>query len=441
MNNSVTRRHRRAWIVVAALLLPALVFNPSQPPEAFASAQAPVQPPSSLRAPGAAVDSGVRTSSVQSRQVDIMGGRPLSLATANYRPLAPASRKSSNSPAATDTPTNTPVATATCQPTNRAVSMGDNFFNPSSLTVNVGTTVTWTNNGAVNHTTTSNTSLWNSGTMGPGATFSFAFNSTGTFAYHCNFHSGMTGTINVVPGCASTPTSTPSNSATSTRTNTPTNTPTVTPTSTRTNTATSTPSSTPTNTRTNTPTNTPTNTRTNTATNTPTNTPTVTPTNTPTNTPIGGTQFVGHLTWQGIGQPDARNQGLTATLTLCVGGTPQSQVVTTDQSGTFTTTTNLGPGIYNWRIKARKSLANSGSLSVPLTGTVEFGTQRAGDANDSNNTDATDFTTLKSTFGKSVGQPGYDERADFNNDTTVGSSDFTLLKSTFGQAGAASNCP
>src|SRR6266581_2948603 len=37
------------------------------------------------------------------------------------------------------------------------VSIGDNFFSPSSVTVNVNDTVTWTWAGANNHSSTSNT--------------------------------------------------------------------------------------------------------------------------------------------------------------------------------------------------------------------------------------------------------------------------------------------
>ena len=50
---------------------------------------------------------------------------------------------------------------------------------------------------------------------------------------------------------------------------------------------------------------------------------------------------------------------------------------------------------------------------------------------------ASDFTTLKNTFGKSVGQVGYDERADFDQTDVVNATDFSLQKGNFGSAG----CP
>jgi plastocyanin len=68
-------------------------------------------------------------------------------------------------------------------------------FTPNTITVAVGETVTWTNKDNVAHTVTSNTPLFNSGSMSNGTTFSFTFPSAGTFDYHCSIHAGMTGTV------------------------------------------------------------------------------------------------------------------------------------------------------------------------------------------------------------------------------------------------------
>ena len=65
-----------------------------------------------------------------------------------------------------------------------------------------------------------------------------------------------------------------------------------------------------------------------------------------------------------------------------------------------------------------------------------MGTQRAGDANNTNNVNAQDFTILKAAYGGSS-----DLRADFNNDGVVGAGDFNLLKTNFGAVGASANCP
>ena len=68
-------------------------------------------------------------------------------------------------------------------------------FGPSSKTIIVGTTIIWTNQDAIGHTVTSTTGLFGSGTLGQGGTFSFTFNTAGTFNYKCMIHPTMTGTI------------------------------------------------------------------------------------------------------------------------------------------------------------------------------------------------------------------------------------------------------
>lgn len=194
-----------------------------------------------------------------------------------------------------------------------------------------------------------------------------------------------------------------------------------------------------------TPTGTPTLTLTPVATFTYTGTPTVpanTPTGTTTATGTPGAILVGHVTWQGIPQPDSRNNGVTATLSLCVGGAPQNYSLATDASGFFTVTTGLADGSYNWRLKAVINLANSGTLSLSAgTANVEMGTMRAGDSNNSDNVSVVDFNIVKNAFGIGSGQPGYDDRANFNRDTVVNAVDFNLLKGSFSQAGAALVCP
>jgi plastocyanin len=92
---------------------------------------------------------------------------------------------------------------ALAQTSNAAVSIGDFQFTPATLQVTQGTTVTWTNNGPANHTTTSDTGVWDSGVLQAGRSFSFRFNAPGTFAYHCTIHPAMKGTITVTAAAAS----------------------------------------------------------------------------------------------------------------------------------------------------------------------------------------------------------------------------------------------
>lgn len=75
------------------------------------------------------------------------------------------------------------------------VSMVDNSFGPTSVTVKAGTTVRWVNNGSTPHTTTSTTGLWDSNNVSAGGNFQRDFDAVGTFPYVCTNHAGMSGTV------------------------------------------------------------------------------------------------------------------------------------------------------------------------------------------------------------------------------------------------------
>lgn len=166
---------------------------------------------------------------------------------------------------------------------------------------------------------------------------------------------------------------------------------------------------------------------------------------------VAAPELVGHITWQGRpAQPSALQQ-LPITLTVKSGATEANYPIrTTSASGFFTVPlTGLANGSYTWRVKSAQVGAtlpdyNPGFLAVSGTLTLtgasitnqEMGVQRSGDSNNDNIVNASDFIVLKNTFGKSIGQPGYDNRADFSGDTVVNSSDFILLKNNFGFSGA-----
>lgn len=75
------------------------------------------------------------------------------------------------------------------------VSIFDYGFEAATIEVTVGTTVTWTNDGGVIHTTTSNDGLWDSRIMSTGDVFSYTFDETGTYEYICALHPSMVGTV------------------------------------------------------------------------------------------------------------------------------------------------------------------------------------------------------------------------------------------------------
>lgn len=86
------------------------------------------------------------------------------------------------------------------------VTVGDNFFNPSNLTIEVGDTVEWRNAaGGNSHNVTANDRSFVSVTA-PSFTFSRTFNSAGAVSYLCTVHPNqMTGVITVQSGSAPEP--------------------------------------------------------------------------------------------------------------------------------------------------------------------------------------------------------------------------------------------
>lgn len=68
-------------------------------------------------------------------------------------------------------------------------------FNPSTITVPVNTTITWTNKDPVNHTVTSDNGLFDSGAIQSKGIYSRQFTTAGTYPYHCSIHTYMTGNV------------------------------------------------------------------------------------------------------------------------------------------------------------------------------------------------------------------------------------------------------
>jgi plastocyanin len=79
--------------------------------------------------------------------------------------------------------------------TVQIVGTGTFSFSPASITVAPGTIVKWINNTQAPHTVTG--ASFGSAIIAPGGTYTFTFNSAGSFAYHCSIHPYMTGTVKV----------------------------------------------------------------------------------------------------------------------------------------------------------------------------------------------------------------------------------------------------
>lgn len=86
----------------------------------------------------------------------------------------------------------------TTQPlSSNSVTIQNMSFSPQDINVKVGDKVTWTNQDSITHTVTSDTNVFDSGNVANGGTFSFTFTNVGTFSYHCNIHTSMTGQVTV----------------------------------------------------------------------------------------------------------------------------------------------------------------------------------------------------------------------------------------------------
>jgi len=75
------------------------------------------------------------------------------------------------------------------------VSTIDRSFQPASVEVAAGDTVTWSNDDTEGHTVTAIDGAFNSGVMTVGDEFSMSFDTPGTFDYFCAIHPEMTGMV------------------------------------------------------------------------------------------------------------------------------------------------------------------------------------------------------------------------------------------------------
>jgi plastocyanin len=89
----------------------------------------------------------------------------------------------------------TPVAGTPASASGSAVEIKGFAFNPATITVPAGTTVTWTNQDSAPHTATADDTSFDTGRLDPGKSGSVTFDKPGTYTYTCTFHPNMKGTI------------------------------------------------------------------------------------------------------------------------------------------------------------------------------------------------------------------------------------------------------
>jgi len=106
----------------------------------------------------------------------------------------------SATPPATTAPATQPPAIATQPPGNVSsntveVKIAGFSFDPSTITIKVGTTVKWINLDSAAHTVAADDNSWTSVRLKQGDTYTHTFDQAGTYPYHCGLHSSMQATI------------------------------------------------------------------------------------------------------------------------------------------------------------------------------------------------------------------------------------------------------
>ncbi len=101
------------------------------------------------------------------------------------------------------------------------VGMAGRAFGPSTVTIQAGGTVTFRNDDDDEHSATSTDGAFDTGTLAPGDSSRQRFDTPGTFAFLCVFHSDMTGEIVVQAAAGTAPTPKPTAAPTPTPTPTP----------------------------------------------------------------------------------------------------------------------------------------------------------------------------------------------------------------------------
>ena len=83
-------------------------------------------------------------------------------------------------------------------PSDNPIYMRGSVYSAPNITLFAGSKITWINDDNMVHTVTANDASFNSGDINPGSSFSYTFNTIGTYHYHCVHHIGMTAVVTIV---------------------------------------------------------------------------------------------------------------------------------------------------------------------------------------------------------------------------------------------------
>lgn len=125
-----------------------------------------------------------------------MNNMPPANVNGSVQTLPTSGEQNTNVTTPTPKPTPTPKTNPAPAPSsakNYTVNIANFSFSPSSITINAGDTIVWTNNDSAPHQIAGNG--FGSGALSNGQSYSFKFSSAGTYNYHCAIHPSMTGLV------------------------------------------------------------------------------------------------------------------------------------------------------------------------------------------------------------------------------------------------------
>jgi len=178
-----TKISRNGYVVLAtAILLAVLIAGCTGAPSA--TPQTPVETTATTAVP---------PSPPPTTMVMIATPPPATIGPTGNATTVPSTVATTTMATSTQTPASPPVV---------AILIQNYGFNPQTVTIPVGTTVTWTNLDTIQHqisnsatTTVGPGQIFASKPLAKGDTYSYTFTSTGTFQYTCIIHTFMRGTI------------------------------------------------------------------------------------------------------------------------------------------------------------------------------------------------------------------------------------------------------
>ncbi len=92
------------------------------------------------------------------------------------------------------------------------ITIQNTAFNPTTLNISPGTTVTWINKDNETQDIVSNSGIFNSGNLTTNESYNYTFNQSGSYPFHSTVDSNLTGTI-VVSGTTNNSSSSSNSSA------------------------------------------------------------------------------------------------------------------------------------------------------------------------------------------------------------------------------------